>query len=121
MVGLAAALTLGQTASAQDRQFEMLAQNNGPNSGAQNRNNQDRNAPQGKRRAGDWLRKYQNLPPQDQEKLLSNDPNFQKLPPERQSHLRNNLRNFNLLPPEKKQQVLDRMSKFESLPPAERE
>ena len=91
--------------------------------GPQDRQGADRpsrNQPQGKK-AGDWLRKYQNLPPQDQERLLGSDPQFQKLPPDRQSNLREHLRNFNSLPPEKKQRMLDRMAKFENLPSEQRE
>ena len=112
-LALVGVLGVGQTALAQGNR---QGQSNAPNSAAPNRS-----GPPGKRRAGDWLRRYQNLPPQDQEKLLSNDPQFQRLPADRQSNLRDHLRNFNSLPPEKKQQVLDRMQKFENLPPAERE
>src|SRR3954470_7185980 len=88
---LATALVFSGTVSAQDRSYRMLAQNknNGNSSGP------NRNAPPGKRHAGDWLRRYQNLPPQDQEKALSNDPQFQSLPADRQSNLRNHLRSFN--------------------------
>ncbi len=71
--------------------------------------------------AGDWLRRYQNLPPQEQERLLNNDPQFQKLPLDRQSNLRDRLHDFNSLPSEKKQQVLDRMTKFENFPKEQRE
>jgi hypothetical protein len=102
---------------AQDREF------NEPMVTAQNRpdgTQPGRNRMPGKR-AGDWLRKYQNLTPQEQDRLLSSDPQFQQLPADRQSNLRNHLRNFTNLPPEKKQQMLDRMTKFENLPPAQRE
>jgi uncharacterized membrane protein len=71
--------------------------------------------------AGDWLRKYQNLPPDQQEQALTNDAEFQKLPPERQAKLRQRLREFNAMTPEQRQRVLDRMETFEHLTPEQQE
>ena len=34
--------------------------------------------------AGDWLRRYHDLPPAEREHMLQNDPGFRRLPPERQ-------------------------------------
>ena len=66
---------------------------------------------------GDWLRKFSNLPPAQQEKQLENDPMFRSLTPDRQQHLLNRLRNFNSLSPDKKEQILNRMETYEHLPP----
>ena len=66
---------------------------------------------------GDWLRKYGNLPPSQQEQQLRQEPAFQKLPPDKQNQLLDRLRNFNNQPPEKKQQILNRMETFEHLTP----
>ena len=71
--------------------------------------------------AGDWLRRYQNVPPEQQEQALANDPEFQKLPPERQERLRRRLREFNAMTPEQRQHVLDRMETFEHLTPEQQE
>ena len=71
-------------------------------------------------RAGDWLRQYKDVPVDQQEKALGNDPSFQRLPADRQEKLRERLRQFNTLSPEKKDQLLDRMEKFETLPPEQR-
>jgi len=71
--------------------------------------------------AGDWLRKYQNIPPDQQEQALANDPEFQKLPPERQARLRHRLREFNAMTPEQRQRVLDRMGTFERLTPEQQQ
>lgn len=73
------------------------------------------------RHMGDWLRKHQNLPPEQQERALENDPEFQRLPPERQEHLRELLRRFNSRSPEERQRMLDRMETFEHLPPQEQQ
>jgi hypothetical protein len=72
-------------------------------------------------RAGDWLRQYKNVPVDQQERALTNDPSFQKLPADRQEKLRERLRQFNALPPEKQDRLLDRMEKFETLPQEKRQ
>ena len=71
--------------------------------------------------AGDWLRKYQNVPPDQQEQALANDPEFQKLPPERQERLRGVLRHFNSKSPEERQRMLERMETFEHLTPEQQQ
>ncbi len=71
--------------------------------------------------AGDWLRKYQNLPPEQQEQALAKDPEFQKLPPERQDRLLHRLREFNAMTPEQRQRVLERMETFERLTPEQQQ
>src|SRR6202162_62590 len=38
--------------------------------------------------AGDWLRRYKDLPPAEQEHALESDPAFRRLTPERQQRLR---------------------------------
>jgi hypothetical protein len=79
--------------------------------------NGGRPAPQ----AGEWLRKYRNLPPQEQQKLLDSDPQFQKLSPDRQEQLRDRLKEFNSRPPEQQQRMLDRMAKFDNLSDAQKQ
>ena len=71
--------------------------------------------------AGDWLRKYQNLPPDQQEQALAKDPEFQKLPPERQARLREVLRRFNSKTPEERQRMLQRMETFEHFTPEQKQ
>jgi Protein of unknown function (DUF3106) len=66
---------------------------------------------------GDWLRKYGNLPPAEQEQQLRQDPGFRNLSPDKQNKLLERLRNFNSQPPEKKAQILDRMETFEHMTP----
>jgi len=66
---------------------------------------------------GDWLRKYGNLPPDEQEQQLKQDPAFQKLSPDKQDKLLNRLRNFNSQPPEKKAKILNRMETYEHMTP----
>jgi len=72
-------------------------------------------------KAGEWLRKYKDMPPAEQEKALASDPQFQKLPAERQQKLRERLHEFNNMPPERQQKVLNRMEAFDQLTPQQRQ
>src|SRR4029077_342495 len=53
-----------------------------------------------KNHAGDWLRRYQDLPPDQQRQALENGADFQKLAPQRQAQLLKRLQHFSSLPPE---------------------
>ena len=60
-------------------------------------------------RMGDWLNAHKNLPPDQQQKLLENDPGFKRLAPQRQAELIERLRKFNNMPPEQRERALNRM------------
>jgi hypothetical protein len=99
--------------------FSQVQQNPQRNQGpAQRGGNHNNRRPNG--RMGDWLRNHQNLPPDQQEKLLENDPNFKKLPPDRQAQLKERLRKFNNLSPEQRERALSRMQFMASLTPEQR-
>ena len=68
-------------------------------------------------RPGKWLREHLNMPPEQQQKALTNDPEFKQLTPDQQQHLVNRLNQFNNLPPQQRERVLNRMRAIESLPP----
>jgi hypothetical protein len=72
-------------------------------------------------RPGDWLRRYANLPPAEQQKALEKDPGFRSLPPERQARLRQRLQEFASRPPAQREQMLNRMATFSRLNPEQRE
>jgi hypothetical protein len=71
--------------------------------------------------AGDWLRRYSNLPPGEQERALRSDPVFRRLPPDRQQILLQRLRHFSSLPPDQQQRMLKRMEIWEHLTPAQKD
>jgi|GEM_PF-909734 len=71
--------------------------------------------------AGEWLRRYKDLPAQEQEQKLKSDPIFQRLPQQRQQQMMQQLRNFNSLPSEQQNTLIDRMHKFESLSPEQKQ
>lgn len=78
-------------------------------------------AQQQARHAGDWLRQYKDLPPEEQERALANDPAFKKLPPARQQILRERLQHFSSLPPQRQIQILNRMDTWEHLTPEQKQ
>jgi hypothetical protein len=71
--------------------------------------------------AGEWLRQYKDLPPDQQQQALENDPQFRNLPPERQQKLRERLQHFSSLPSDRQQRILDRMETWEHLTPQQKE
>jgi len=79
------------------------------------------NRPRQQGHAGDWLRRYKDLPPEEQERELQNDPAFRRLPPARQQILRQRLQHFSSLPPEKQLQMLNRMETWEHLTPEQKQ
>ncbi len=71
--------------------------------------------------AGQWLRRYKDLPPDQQQKALDNDPQFRSLPPARQQILRERLQRFSSLPPRMQDRILQRMETWEHLTPAQKQ
>jgi hypothetical protein len=70
---------------------------------------------------GTWLQRHQNLPPEQQERALRNEPGFNRLPPETQQRLLNRLRQINSMPPDKRQRTLDHIEALEHLSPQKRQ
>lgn len=70
--------------------------------------------------AGDWLRRYKDLPPAEQERELQKDPGFRRLPPAQQQLLRQRLQHFSNLPPQQQLRVLNRMETWEHLTPEQK-
>jgi Protein of unknown function (DUF3106) len=66
-------------------------------------------------RLGEWLESHKNLPLDQQEKALENDPNFKKMAPARQNALRDRLRKFNTLTPDQRDLAIKRMNFWASL------
>ena len=85
------------------------------------RGQQQKNNPKGPGRLGDWLRAHKDLPPDQQEKALENDPYFKRLAPQRQAELKERLRKFNSLPPEQRERALQRMEYWDKLNPDQRQ
>jgi hypothetical protein len=71
--------------------------------------------------AGNWLRRYKDLPPAQQRRALENDPQFRRLPPQQQTRLQNRLQHFASLPPQQQERVLNRMETWEHLTPNQKQ
>ena len=68
-----------------------------------------------------WLlQEMKDVPAEEQQRMLENDPRFLELPPERQEFLRESLRRFQELPPERREEMLGRMRRFQQMPPERR-
>jgi hypothetical protein len=65
--------------------------------------------------AGNWLRRYKDLPPAQQRRALENDPQFRRLSPQQQARLLDRLHHFSTLPPQQQERVLNRMETWEHL------
>jgi hypothetical protein len=70
---------------------------------------------------GAWLRAHKDLPLDQQEKALENDPAFNRRSPQVQAQLKERLRKFNSLPPEQKDKALRNMEYWEKLTPEQKE
>jgi DNA-binding MarR family transcriptional regulator len=67
-----------------------------------------------------WLRAHKDLPPDQQEKALENDPEFKKLPPQRQAELKEGLHKFISLTPQQRERALRQREIMASLTPEQR-
>ena len=67
------------------------------------------------------LEGLKDAPPEEQERLLQNNPRFQEFPKERQEELIESLRRFQQLPKERQEELLGRLRRFQELPPERRE
>jgi hypothetical protein len=107
----------------------LISASAGPHCAAQNRFAERRQARQEARQqaqaqgnhAGQWLRRYKDLPPDQQQKALDNDPQFRSLPPARQQILRERLQRFSSLPPRMQDRILQRMETWEHLTPVQKQ
>ena len=76
------------------------------------------NAPRG--HLQDWLNQHQNVPVQDQERMLRNDPSFKRLPQGDQQRLTQQLRQVDKMPAPQRDLRLQRNEMLERLSPEDR-
>jgi hypothetical protein len=70
--------------------------------------------------AGQWLRQYKDVSPDQQRRALQNDPQFRRLPPQQQQRYEQRLQDFSKRPPEQQQRILNRMETWEHLTPLQK-
>ena len=95
-----------------DGQWRRFQKEGPSNSGRPNEAHRPQNQPG---HAGNWLRRYKDLPPAQQHRALENDSQFRRLPPQQQMRLQNRLQHFSNLPPQQQERVLNRMETWEHL------
>jgi hypothetical protein len=101
-----------------DGQWHHFGNEGGPNSSHPSPSHPPQNRPG---HAGNWLRRYKDMPPAQQRRLLENDPQFRKLSPQQQARLRSRLQHFSSLTPQQQEHVLNRMETWEHLTPDQKE
>ncbi len=67
--------------------------------------------------AGDWLRRHEDEPFDQQLRELENDPKFKQLTPQGQQQLRNRLNRFNSLTPQQRDRMLNNLDIIEHMTP----
>src|SRR5258706_3041463 len=97
-----------------DGQWHRFQREGPPNPNRPNEGHRPQNQPG---HAGNWLRRYKDVPPAQQRRALENDSQFRRLPPPQQMQLRNRLQHFSSLPPQQQERVLNRMETWEHLTP----
>jgi hypothetical protein len=95
-----------------DGQWHYFQKEGRPNPSRRNEARPQQNQPG---HAGNWLRRYKDLPPAQQRRALENDSQFRRLPPQQQARLQNRLQHFSSLPPQQQERVLNRMETWEHL------
>jgi hypothetical protein len=95
-----------------DGQWHRFQQEGRPNTSRPTEGHRPQNQPG---HAGNWLRRYRDLPPAQQRRALENDSQFRRLPPQQQARLQNRLQHFSSLPPQQQERVLNRMETWEHL------
>lgn len=70
---------------------------------------------------GAWLRAHKDMPLDQQEKALENDPGFKRISPQSQAQLKERLHKFNSLPADQKDKALRNMEYWEKLTPDQKE
>jgi hypothetical protein len=103
-------------------QYRSAPQQQPPNANRQQftGNNVVSRQPYGGPHLQDWLNRNQNMPIQDKERQLRNDPSFNRLPQADQQRLTNQLRSVDRMPEQQKDRRLARNEMLERLSPEER-
>lgn len=76
---------------------------------------------EGRPALGSGIEKLSQLPPDEREQALRNDPAFQKLPPARQKKALESLQRLNAMTPEQQQRTIQRMRDLGRLTPQQRQ
>jgi hypothetical protein len=77
--------------------------------------------PESQEHLGQWMSRHSNLPLDQQQRALENEPGFRQLPSQTQQHLRNRLTQLNSMSPQQRQRFIERNEAMERLTPPQRD
>jgi hypothetical protein len=75
---------------------------------------------QNRQHLAQWMQSHQNMPLDEQQRALDQEPGFRQLPPEVQQRLHNQLAHLNGMSPEQRERAVERTEAMERLSPEQR-
>jgi hypothetical protein len=76
---------------------------------------------QNREHLAEWMDRHSNLPLDQQQRALQNEPGFHDLPPQTQQRMLDRLSRLNNMPPDQRRRILERNEALEHLSPAQRQ
>ena len=76
---------------------------------------------QNREHLAEWMDRHSNLPLEQQQRALQNEPGFHDLPPQTQQRMLDRLSRLNNMPPDQRRRILERNEALEHLTPAQRQ
>jgi Protein of unknown function (DUF3106) len=70
---------------------------------------------------GQWMQRHSNMPLDEQQRALANEPGFRDLPPQTQQAMRDRLTQLNNMPPEQRRRMIEHAEVMERLTPEQRQ
>jgi Protein of unknown function (DUF3106) len=77
--------------------------------------------PQNKEHLAEWMDRHSNMPLEQQQRALQNEPGFHDLPAQTQQRMLDRLSRLNNMPPDQRRRILERNEALEHLNPAQRQ
>jgi Protein of unknown function (DUF3106) len=76
---------------------------------------------QNKEHLAEWMDRHSNMPLEQQQRALQNEPGFHDLPPQTQQRMLDRLSRLNNMPPDQRRRILERNEVLEHLTPNQRQ
>ena len=76
---------------------------------------------QNKEHLAEWMDRHSNMPLEQQQRALQNEPGFHDLPPQTQQRMLDRLSRLNNMPPDQRRRILERNEVMEHLTPNQRQ
>jgi Protein of unknown function (DUF3106) len=76
---------------------------------------------QNREHLAEWMDRHSNLPLEQQQRALQNEPGFHDLPPQTQQRMLDRLSRLNNMPPDQRRRILERNEALEHMTPVQRQ